>query len=339
MEIHVNNEKLNFTLENESTVLEIIESVEHWLNNQNVVISYINVDGAEITPEKKNELIGISLSDVNNISIETASPSEIALVSLQDSKLYIDTFLEEIDKGRDYFLSDKDEKIEGLKWVSDMIFTSSRVLGISIPNMFYENDSLEETLAFMALSVEQLENKKRDDSFFYDYFATGIREKLVVLKEFIPILIQQAVFQSHHNEGDFNDTNILHVLSTLKTNIYGMASTLEKISESFQSGDDINALIGIKKITGVLDNLVITLKRIEDLLGLDYTKMQVAGKTVHEMNKNLLDIITEIFNAFKDKDTVLLADLIEYELSEYFDYYKDVLETLTIITNQKKMVN
>jgi hypothetical protein len=118
-----------------------------------------------------------------------------------------------------------------------------------------------------------------------------------------------------------------------------MAPTLEKISENFQSGNDVEALIGIKKIAGVLDNLVMSLKRIEDILSLDYTTMKIGDKTISEINKNLLDIITEIFNAFKDKDTVLLADLIEYELGDYFDIYKDVLETLTIIANQKKMVN
>ncbi len=339
MEILVNNEKLKFTLENETTLLDIIESVENWLNSQNAVISLINVDGKELSPEMKDKLEEINLDKVKNVSIETASPMEIALVSLHDSAVYIDRFISEIDKGRESFLKNKNEKIEGINWVSDVIFTSSRILQINISNLFNENDSLEETLAFMALSVEQLENKKHDDSFFYDYFVTGMREKLELLKKFVPIIIEQAIFQNRETGDEFDDDNILKIIKTLKTNVYSMAPTLEKISESFQSGDDVSALIGIKKIAGILDNLVLTLKKIEDILALDYSNMEVSGKTIQETNKSLLDIITQIFNAFKDKDTVLLADLIEYELSEYFEQYKNILETLTIITNQKKMVN
>lgn len=339
MQILINNEKLDFTLENERNLFEVIESIENWLNENHVVISLIDVDGIEVNPNMKDKLRDFEIDKISDVKIETSTQSDMAIMSLKDAYLYLDKFIDEFKKEKDGFLANKDDKIEGLLWLSDLIFGCCNVLHVNVSSIFSDESSLEELLAFLALSSEQLEKKKHDDVFFYDYFSSGVKEKLEKLQSVIPIIIQQAIFQTQENKTKVNNENIIHVITSLKNNVYTMSPVLTKISENFQSGNDIEALIGIKKVTGVLDNLIISLKRIEDILGLDYNKLDVNGQPIEEINKKLLDLLTEIFEAFKNQDTVLLSDLIEYELIEYFETYKDVLETLSIITNQKKMVN
>ncbi len=339
MQILLNKEKLDFTLENETTLLDVILSIENWLEQQNVVISAINVDGLELTPDMQEKLEEFQVSNINNVEIETATHTEFAFQSLNDAGRYIDRFLSEIDKGRENFILNKNEKIDGLNWLADIIFSSANVLQVNISSIFINHTNLEEVIAFLVLSSEQLEKKKHDDLFFYDYFVTGVRERLDLLKQMLPLIIQHAIFQLNNEDNYLRDDNIIKIIKSLKNDVYIMAPTLEKISQNFQSGKDLDALIGIKKVSGVLDNLVNSLTRIGQLLGLNYKVLQISGRTIEEINKSLLDVLTQIFNAFQDQDTVLLADLIEYELSDFFELYKGVLETLTIIANQKKMVN
>jgi hypothetical protein len=339
MEISINTEKLDFTLEKERTLLEVIESLENWLSEQKVVINVINVDGKDLSPEDKEILGGFNINEISNVMIQTSTKIEMALAGLSDAKHYTDTFINELSKSRDEFLLSKDEKIEGLRWVSDVVFTSASVLQVNVGTVFVEETTLEENLAFLILSATELENKKHDNIFFYDYFVGGVKDRLLKLKEFIPLVVTRAMFESNEEDGAVNDDNIKLVLKNLKNDLYNLTPTLGKISENFQSGKDIEALIGIKKISGVLDGLISTLKKVEQIMGLDFKKLEVFEENVDDINKSLLEMLNEVFDAFKNQDMVLLSDLMEYEMGEYFNKYKDVIETLIIISNQKKMVN
>lgn len=339
MKININEETLNFTLENEKNLLQIIDTIEEWLMQKQIVINTLNVDGKEVDVTNRQKLETLELKEISIVNIETLSKVEMALSSITDASSYIDRFLKEMDKEKEEFLNNKDEKIEGLRWLSDLLFSASVALNVNCASLFVDENSLEEVIAFLSLSANELETKKHDNIFFYDYFMVGVKEKLKVLKSFVPIIISHSFFHSENEKSQLRDDNIRKVLTGLKNNLYHMSPTLTKISENLQSGNDVEALIGIKKIAGVLENLVSSIKRIEDLLGLNFEELKVNGKEIENINKNLLTLLNELFDAFQKQDTVLLADLIEYELIEYFESYKDVIETLIIITNQKKMVN
>ena len=72
---------------------------------------------------------------------------------------------------------------------------------------------------------------------------------------------------------------------------------------------------GFTQLTGIIDSLYTIINRVNEL--------ELEGKHVNIDVINMNKILTEAMNALESKDTVLLSDILNYELAEMLVDYQD----------------
>ncbi len=77
MIITVNGQQLDFSLEQEQTIGEVLSAIEENCVNNNAAITSICVDGKVLSEENFNEIFNASLDSFNHIDLETIAESDV----------------------------------------------------------------------------------------------------------------------------------------------------------------------------------------------------------------------------------------------------------------------
>lgn len=91
MDIYIMGNKIDYTIENEKTVKDVIESISEIVNGYGHSITELRVDG-KIFQIDDPMLEKIEISEVNNLEIETASFFEISSSLVYSLIPYLKTF-------------------------------------------------------------------------------------------------------------------------------------------------------------------------------------------------------------------------------------------------------
>lgn len=118
--------------------------------------------------------------------------------------------------------------------------------------------------------------------------------------------------------------NIANAEEYLKKLIPG----IQKAAGLFHSGSEQEANQFFIKIVDGIDWLSQVVDTVVDAMGKDANDIHVNGKTVLERKNQLIDLIQQMLNANKNKDWVLLADLLEYEILPFYQEWQTFLPQL-----------
>ena len=83
----------------------------------------------------------------------------------------------------------------------------------------------------------------------------------------------------------------------------------------------LSIIDGIDWLTQVLDGIL-------KVLDLDPAAMLIDGKTVKERQSHLIRLTSQLLEANQNRDWILVADLLEYEIAPYYEEWGCVLERL-----------
>lgn len=79
MDIYVNTVKIDFTLENEKTVGEILKAIEVDCEKNNATMIQVSIDGKNISDNKLDEIFEYAITNVKKLEIETIAENDIVL--------------------------------------------------------------------------------------------------------------------------------------------------------------------------------------------------------------------------------------------------------------------
>ncbi|MCR5724683.1 MAG: hypothetical protein K6G80_06330 [Treponema sp.] len=106
-----------------------------------------------------------------------------------------------------------------------------------------------------------------------------------------------------------------------------VASELEQIPVQLQSGKDKDANLIISSLADLVDDICHTAS-LSALFPEAYNSFSINGKKIAEFFSDLSAMLTEFEHALQAKDTVLVGDLAEYELSPRLIAFADAAEVL-----------
>ena len=100
---------------------------------------------------------------------------------------------------------------------------------------------------------------------------------------------------------------------------------IEKAAELFQLGDEteanqffLNIIDGIDWLSQVFDGVVAA-------LNIDIESTKIKGKTIQERKAQLINLTRQLVEANKNKDWVLVSDLLEYEILPFYGEWSDLI--------------
>ncbi len=111
---------------------------------------------------------------------------------------------------------------------------------------------------------------------------------------------------------------------------------LKKFSDCLQSGgqaEDYDTFIAY--IKGWI-SVVQLIETVRQLLGVDFQKTLVKGKTISSLNTELQKVLKQVLDAFQNQDMVYLQDLLRYELIPNIEKMRLVIDLLEKKTKSVK---
>ena len=106
-----------------------------------------------------------------------------------------------------------------------------------------------------------------------------------------------------------------------------VAAELEQVPVQLQSGKDRDAHLIISHLADLVDSICHT-SSLSALFPETYSKVSIGGKKIADYFADLSAMLTEFEHALQSKDTVLVGDLAEYELSPRLIAFADAMEVL-----------
>ena len=291
MNIYINGEKVDITLENEKTAGDVVKNIQAWLEENDYYISDIKLDGKQVyiddTDWKEK-----TVSSVGRVDIESLDSFEMRVRHLSTVRDYFLMFRAALERKEDSVVKDLlSEYPFIIKNLSSILDSSNRDLItvqvhslITGSGILTENELAEEN---RLLLISEWENMTR-------LLDGRIRE------------IENPVKESE---------NTLSAIQTL-------LPRAEEVALMLQTGKDREAMHLIIQLVELLQKIIriiFFLKR-DDNIKEENLFSDFAG--------DLNTVLTELEDAFQNEDTVLIGDLIEYELVPRLKKAPKVLERL-----------
>lgn len=301
MRILLNDEIVEVTLENETSLGEVVTGMDEWLKNSGFVITSIIKNGRPLNYGEQSAWMNDPLDEVADLHIYSKFQWEAALDEYQ--------VLLDILTSLDRALKDKDtEKLSMLAKDGDRYFTllektapatggptsphglgllHSLVLNLSENTEISAGDKIEEQVHNLVhLYMVIISERIREISFPLEEFL-GIEEMLLRTMEKI------------------NDVSML-----------------------LQTGKDREAMESIVLFTELSQKAIRLYPLLIQKGFLTREDLRINGKPLPDYYEELNAILSEMLGAFESQDSVLLGDLLEYEISpkiqELIDFIRKV---------------
>ncbi|HCL57167.1 MAG TPA: hypothetical protein DHW82_09205 [Spirochaetia bacterium] len=311
MDIFINGEKIDFSIEREKNLGELVKHLNSWVSENHYFIDSLKINGVETDPDEA-EASSLEIQNILKIELNLKGNLEQIEEVIPALKSYLLKFIHEIEKGKDNFIISKKEKLEGLIWIIDSIQLITKNLNIEPRHIFQGGKNLEETLHFIRISLSTLNQSVHDSDFFYQYFKDGILEKLKSLIFMTEVLVD---FYNYLTDSK-NKKMTGHYLKELNL----IKNSLKQIPENLQKGLDQDAIADTQKLMCFFESLFLLFSK---------TEIETEEKEELENQKNeVIDLLNQVYEAFLSKDIVSVSDIIEYEVGEKLEYFQSVLEKL-----------
>lgn len=291
MILKVNGEKLDVTLEDEKSALDIVNSMVKAIHNDDALVASIQVDGKYYALEDE-ELKELKIDRIGEIDIELSSREELSSNLLGECKGMLKNISADM-KQNGYAHTGQFKEL--FDWISGTI---QAVNSVSRMN-------LAESRLLMS-TIKQIT----------DYLNSGERseEKISSLASIIENLIDYIEAIRVKITADFNITS-----DQLEKEIEDCLTLLPEISSGFQAGKDREALGKINRVINVIELCSFYLqKNLGNFTGEE-------AEEVEEFYKDINFLLNQIVEAFENGDVVLLGDLMEYELPDKLEQYRSLV--------------
>lgn len=291
MDIYIMGNKIDYTIDKERTIKDIVENIAEIVSSYGHSITELRIDGKPFSVDDPL-LESIEIKTVSNLEVDTASYFEISTSLLHSLVPYTQNLRKHINEGNiDFETFD-----QARSWVIEVLITSINILFTFSPRSEYVLRRNEIVDFISNFTYNELQNNTRKSEFM---------KKLDELEIFLNDITK--VLDRISQEGNlFFDTTIDNDLSNI-------LRLIDDIPLKLQTGNDEEALKGIYEFSEIFINLIEFLRYVirssgsklfsDYLQSFDFSKFD-----------SINSIIESIIDSVQKRDFVSASDLISYEL-------------------------
>ncbi len=298
MEIFINDEKIDFRLENENFLEEVVSELERWASENNVLIQKILYD--QNTYNSANEICRqFPVENVTSLKISVKSLFEVHQDNLQLLYQFISLLLKAIEGQNNKLIAELQAEVEPIAnlladFLEESVNSAESVSRTFLDNILrYNPDNPDADTELLANLLQQLKGLK------------------IILNERMAELVDPIV-------------ELGKTITALRLSL----EEINDISVLIQSGKDRDALNSIIKYSEISQK---TLRLYPILKGrgiFDFEQLVIDGVSISDYYIDLNSILSELLEAFSANDSVLIGDLLEYEVAPRLESLTDVLEEI-----------
>ncbi|MCK5268094.1 MAG: hypothetical protein KAR07_08000, partial [Spirochaetes bacterium] len=252
------------------------------------------------------------ISGIKKLGLTTTSYPELISESLGDVIAYLLKFMKKIEQNDIEVISKN--AAEGISWINENVKLLSALYDIDISIFPDKNKSIKNLLDEILIEYSEIDKLKNDQDKITKFKQNN--------KNKISQLYQSVLLMAREIKNKIQVSNIVNYKYSLVNIKSEIKDVLDKdimnLSTNIQTGKEKEAMNSVQRISLIMEKLIKIFQGIELQYAVDYNNVQLNGQNLKSWIEHLMKIGNEIIDAFKNNDTVLIADLFEYEFGETF---------------------
>lgn len=288
MDIYINGTPLDFTLEKETRLSQVMNSIDQWLQESRMGVTEVKINGKDEPVSQKREWQEINLEEVSRLDLTVLGIAEIKAGEIQ-------TLFDYFDILKQALLSEPPAPKLG------EILAEWPYVEKSLPPLLGEFPSPAGTSLLDPLK------KNLDTSGLLTNRPITAEAAKELVKSIEPVmtLLNNRLKEILQPRRELESANTL---------LMQMLPQVSEVSILLQTGKDQQAMTLVIHFSELLSRILRLLQELsqQGLLSIDTILMdQMPFKEFYqEMNQ----VLSELVDAFEANDTVLIGDLLEYEV-------------------------
>ena len=284
MEIRINNEIVDYTLEKEKALGEVVDGIQEWLASNGFALTAIRKDDTDLTLAGRMEWQDEPVKEITSLRITALHPTDLTIDRLAATIQYLDLIKQDGNPDSPVIA----DLLTGIDDVSRMIDDA----------VFAEKS---ETVT-LGSRLKELA------------YATGIPAKDVSLEKFEEFctFVSELTILLHSRLRELTDPS-----GELRASVPALREALSKtgeISVLLQTGKDSAALRQLIRFIELNQKLLRLIGNLGNQGIIDLGLIEVDGAATGAFAAQLNGYLRELSQAIETGDTVLLGDLLEYEI-------------------------
>ncbi len=285
MKLIINNENINFTLENEKNLGEVIEGINKWLRGSGFNITELKIDNETLDLDKEENWKQKSIETIGTLSVNVKHISELRVANLETVLQYLELLERAIQE-------------KNLNLYSDLM-TGFPFMIESLKNNFLTDTGMEinnpEEEILNPIPIEEINHLEEKDK--NEYIA-----KIERIKTSLTVAIKDI-------------ENPKETLNTLAEELKRASEGISEVSILLQTGRDREAMENIIKFSNLTGRLFRILSSLSSSGLININELKIGNKNSREFYGELNSNLRELIEAFKTNDSVLIGDILEYEIA------------------------
>jgi hypothetical protein len=302
LEILINKEKIDFTLEKEKSLGEVINAIENWFDNPGYKITSLKVDDRELSEDPGPEWQKMPLIDIKKLDIQVQLPGDINISRYEIIISFLNSFIEGIISNNAEILKHCIEEYRIIIHSLKKIFNSGILL-----NRIAELDNLlvGSTPEIILSWPDTIKEKVKSG---VDMITSSLETRINEIANPVEVLIKSV-------EG-----------------LQKSSAEIGEVSLLLQTGKDKQAMEYIINFSYQIEKILRLFTYIKEVNIIDLDELRINGNNIESFFSELNNVLKELIEAFIANDSVLIGDLLEYETAPR-------LENLASFINKIKAVS
>jgi len=287
VEIQINNQNLDFTIEPDETLGQDVKDIEAWLKGTDLVLFSVKHEDRELLATPYEQWGPTPHTEVVTLEVTVKHARELAALNLQ-------TILEYLDLLEQSIRTNNSERLEEL-------LCGFCALTESLQKHFPSSEQLLQTL------ITLFANSRAEQILAW---SDERREQALKLIDLV------------RSQVSFRLQEYLDPRAALKILSESLTVCIEEVSEIsilLQTGKDRQAMDTIVRFSELSQNLARLLASVFPDNG---------NKDLQSFYQDLGNVLSELLEAFEAKDSVLIGDLMEYEIAPRLERLRSMLQEL-----------
>jgi len=337
VDILINNCSIEFELDNEKTLTDIVSSVSQWAAQRNLVFLDVEVDGDSYSLDSIPDM---ELNDLKALNCLVVSRAELVMSSISEGAAYcerVDEFINNSIDKKSVDISQLNNIISGINWLNDILDRIISLAGVNPQTAKFRDRTLGEYIEKLKSVEDELQSIDNEDKFF-DYFHTG-ENVFQVVREILRGLLLSDEMQSLVIQSIDSPDSLIESLMSIKQLLPEHITNIEETAIAFQTGRDSEGAEKLNRFIEFIYEYTRTCYQVAPVFRIDPVEIEVNELSLEEKNSTLHELLNDIIDIMENNDIISLADILEYEIIpsiEDIDQYIDLLLDVINGVNKEK---
>ncbi len=325
MEVCINSYPVDFELEGERTVTDVIDSVSQWARDRDLVFTDVLIDDKQYSID---DVPQEDLAEVASINCIVRSRADVVFSTIDEGVRYCERAQSFIAGGsrEQGAPGDINDLATGIDWLVDVADALFGLLGLAPDRVKVRDRSAAQLIQDLQTLKQALEKAPAKPEAWT--LAAGKESYFSDMKDMFRVLLLSNEMKQLIVQSIDSPDMILHSLKSLREEFSGQMKNIEETAIAFQSGKDTDGSSGMERFIDFVYRYTRACYQAVPVFQVELGDIEVQGVSLEEKNERLHDFLNQTIIVLENNDIISLSDMLEYEMLPALENLGDYLDLL-----------